>query len=286
MLARYEKRRYAGDTIVWAGKYKNSLNLPHWHNDCELVLVEEGSVSIYMEGMEYTLLKGQSLLIESARTHYMRTEQDTILALLIFDNSLSEEFSKSICLASPVLLLNHDVERIHREITTELKERPPYYATSVNLTVKKLLLDIYRNEQTDLKENHPYEDKRYKELMMRIDTDYAFITFSDAADFMGFSHPYFSKYFQKMSGMPFALYLNSVRIEKAVNFLHTEPDLKITEIAIRCGFDTIRNFNRVFKSITGYTPRTLPESFDTVLPPVQSETAFDPTQNPTTLLSE
>ena len=28
----------------------------------------------------------------------------------------------------------------------------------------------------------------------------------------------------------------------------------VTEVALDCGFNNVRNFNRVFKSVTGYTP--------------------------------
>ena len=35
----------------------------------------------------------------------------------------------------------------------------------------------------------------------------------------------------------------------------------MTEISIRCGFETIRNFNRIFKKYTGYAPRDIPGSF-------------------------
>ena len=37
--------------------------------------------------------------------------------------------------------------------------------------------------------------------------------------------------------------------------------MPITEIASRCGFATIRNFNRIFKEFTGYTPKALPQDY-------------------------
>lgn len=38
-----------------------------------------------------------------------------------------------------------------------------------------------------------------------------------------------------------------------------EDILSVTEISMRCGFDTIRHFNRVFKDITGMAPRQAAE---------------------------
>jgi AraC-like DNA-binding protein len=67
-----------------------------------------------------------------------------------------------------------------------------------------------------------------------------------------FNEWYFSKYFKKISGTTFTKYLNSIRINKAKAMLR-ESEMKITEISARCGYETIRTFNREFKSLTGIT---------------------------------
>ena len=77
---------------------------------------------------------------------------------------------------------------------------------------------------------------------------------------MGLSDSYFSRYFHKMSGMTFSRYLNTIRVEKAMEMLK-EDRYTVTEISYRCGFETIRHFNRVFKEITGMTPRQMPKDF-------------------------
>ena len=61
--------------------------------------------------------------------------------------------------------------------------------------------------------------------------------------------------------MPFSRYLNYIRISKAVNILHANEPMPVTDIASLCGFSTIRNFNRVFKDITGYTPTNIPRDY-------------------------
>lgn len=123
-------------------------------------------------------------------------------------------------------------------------------------------MDIYRSkdlmqeEDTNQNENLP----EYKKLLYEIQKQYAHITFSQAANMMGLSESYFSRYFHRMSGMTFSRYLNIIRIERAIEMLK-EDILSVTEISMRCGFDTIRHFNRVFKDITGMAPRQLPKEF-------------------------
>lgn len=104
---------------------------------------------------------------------------------------------------------------------------------------------------------------------------------------MNVSESYFSRDFKRQAGMTFSQYLNVVRIEKAVQIINAEPDLKVTDVMSRCGFNTIRSFNRAFKLITGYTPRTIPKGYvlnTRSFPAVQG--TFDPTFAEAELLAE
>ena len=104
---------------------------------------------------------------------------------------------------------------------------------------------------------------------------------------MNVSESYFSRYFKRQAGMTFSQYLNVVRIEKAVQIINAEPDLKVTDVMSRCGFNTIRSFNRAFKLFTGYTPRTIPKGYvlnTRSFPAVQG--TFDPTLAEAELLAE
>ena len=55
-------------------------------------------------------------------------------------------------------------------------------------------------------------------------------------------------------GQSFTQFVNAYRIAEARRLL-TESELQITEIAFRVGFNSLATFNRVFKEITGTTPR-------------------------------
>ena len=128
----------------------------------------------------------------------------------------------------------------------------------------------------------------YKNLLAEIEKDYCYITFSDAASFMGLSEPYFSRFFRKISGMTFSRYLNTVRLEHAIAMLQDPTQkLSVTEVASRCGFDTIRHFNRVFRDITGMTPRELPQNYVPDFKPIcRIEDAFNPTLQSSELLTQ
>lgn len=122
--------------------------------------------------------------------------------------------------------------------------------------------------------SHPAEPQDFSALKRKILQEYASITFDEAVEYMHFSQSHFSKLFREAFGMPFTQYLNAVRIYSAIGMLRKGQD-SITEISIRCGFKSIRNFNRAFKNLTGCSPSNLPPDYAfgeaLGLPPTESE---------------
>jgi len=66
---------------------------------------------------------------------------------------------------------------------------------------------------------------------------------------------YFCKTFKKSTGMTFTDYLARVRVQK-VKHLLLNPHKRVSEVAFECGFQSLSQFNRVFKKITGESPKT------------------------------
>lgn len=64
----------------------------------------------------------------------------------------------------------------------------------------------------------------------------------------------FCRMFKKRTNKHFIEYLNEVRISKACKFL-LDTDWSISEIAYNCGYKTVSNFNKLFKEITGESPK-------------------------------
>ena len=64
----------------------------------------------------------------------------------------------------------------------------------------------------------------------------------------------FCKYFKGRTRKSYFTFLNEIRVEQAVRLLQEEKELAIAEIAERCGFRNISNFNRTFRKIKGNKP--------------------------------
>lgn len=68
------------------------------------------------------------------------------------------------------------------------------------------------------------------------------------------SSGHFSHFFRREVGVSFMNYVNMYRISKTEEFLR-QTECRISEIASLCGFGSISQFNRVFRNITGRSPR-------------------------------
>lgn len=287
MLAHYETRIHNNETKIWTGRYKSLSNLPHWHHDCEIINVECGSAEVFIDGKRYSMKQGESAFIDSGDIHFIHAEPQSILSFITYDFKITERITNKEKLVSPIVT-NESFGKLYENITNEIKLKRPFYDLMLKQILISEIISIFRENPTETKSPSITEtSQRYKELLAEIDEKYAFFTYKDAASFVGFCQPYFSTYFKTMSGMTFTQYINRVRVEKAVEILRHEPDLPITEISNRCGFDTIRNFNRVFKSITGYTPKELPAdiSFSDFQQSKVTD-GFNPTQKESILLND
>ena len=69
---------------------------------------------------------------------------------------------------------------------------------------------------------------------------------------------YFSKLFREKVGLPYSKYLTLYKINKAKELM-ADPARRIKEISDLVGYDNVRYFSRVFKSVTGIPPNVYKE---------------------------
>lgn len=60
-------------------------------------------------------------------------------------------------------------------------------------------------------------------------------------------------------GVSFSDYINKKRIDYAIQLMHTNPQMKMCEIADRSGFSSDKSFYRNFKHFTGKSPKKIDE---------------------------
>ena len=288
MLAKFEKRAYAGNEHVWVGKYRNLHNISHWHMEHELIACREGSAQVMLDDTMFNITQQQCIFCHSGRVHYISASPDSVLLVCLFDEKLYDPITSPFALENPVFEDRYGILPKLSEIRHELQNQPIFFECRTEAMIGEILVDVFRGEPLR-KAQWQFSDviTRYKQLLNHIDLEYEHITYQNAVQFMNMSDAYFSRYFKRQAGMTFSQYLNVVRIEKAVQLLNSAPTMKITDVMLRCGFNTIRSFNRVFREVTGFTPTTLPPGYvlnTRSVPTIQG--SFDPTLSDAELLNE
>lgn len=288
MLAKFEKRAYAGNEHVWVGKYRNLHNISHWHMEHELIACREGSAQVMLDDTMFNITQQQCIFCHSGRVHYISASPDSLLLVCLFNEKMYDPITSPFALENPVFEDRYDILPKLSEIRHELQNQPIFFECRTEALIGEILVDVFRGEPLR-KAQWQFSDviTRYKQLLNYIDLEYEHITYQNAVQFMNMSDAYFSRYFKRQAGMTFSQYLNVVRIEKAVQLLDSAPTMKITDVMLRCGFNTIRSFNRVFRAVTGFTPTTLPPGYvlnTRSVPTIQG--SFDPTLSDAELLNE
>lgn len=79
------------------------------------------------------------------------------------------------------------------------------------------------------------------------------ITLRGIAEVMDVSEIYASQYFKKETGVSYMDYLTDYRISIAKKLI--KEDYKIYEVSEMVGYQTVQYFSRIFKKLTGYSPK-------------------------------
>ena len=280
MIAQFERKIDSTSVSI----YKSLCNLPHWHGEHELIYVESGSVELTVNNTAYTLRGGECAFVKSGEMHCLRGDMDCVVKIMKASMPQLNEIIGTSSLALPVLQYDYNISGALSDIISEFSGNEKYRDIVAGCGIIRLVAEIFRRERTVEAEQTYVSDDKTKELLAYVAENYNHITFDDAARYMGFSPAYFSRYFKRISTMTFSKYVNLLRVTRAVELIKSGKT-NMTDVSISCGFGTIRNFNRIFKELTGYTPKSMPNNYSLVSNLRTCDThGFDPTLVPTALI--
>jgi AraC-like DNA-binding protein len=102
-----------------------------------------------------------------------------------------------------------------------------------------------------LNEREPYQVRTARAFIFNHLTDK--INLGDVARATHVSTFYFCKIFKKATGLTFVEYRNRLRVESAKKML-LNPNLTVSEVAYSVGFQSLTQFNRLFRRVVGKAP--------------------------------
>ncbi|WP_109833178.1 AraC family transcriptional regulator [Reichenbachiella versicolor] len=110
---------------------------------------------------------------------------------------------------------------------------------------------------TDMRANVSTETERIEQIIKFIsDNYYKDIDLEQVANMACLTKSSFCRYFKKMTNRSFIDYLSEVRVRQATRLL-INKNMTISQVCHSVGFNSISNFNRKFKKVTGRSPKML-----------------------------
>ncbi len=181
-----------------------------------------------------------------------------------FDFYYIEPFLVSECSVKPRLNLSglqrEKVEELLDDIYAEYTKREDGFLFSIKADVLKLLVIVGRyfresvSSQSEAKEVFDRHRDAIRKAIDYIDAHYAEqISIEDISRVSLLSQSYFSYLFKLITNRTFVEYLNTKRVEHAMDLLKN-TDRLVAEICYDSGFQNVNHFNRTFKAAAGLSP--------------------------------
>ena len=228
--------------------YTNTSWDSHFHTNYELIYAVEGNVCVRVDMDEYVLHTGELLLIPPSAVHSLYAECARTWVGVFSDDFVPRFAAETKNLRYSKFTLTPDTEEYLREHLF-FTGQPDKYMTSACIYAVCSEC-VARAEVTEDERDRDFINSTTSFIAENISRD---ISMHDAAEHLGYEYHYFSSLFNRSFGMPFKSYINTYRFNKACTLL-SKHESNVTQICDECGFTSIRNFNRVFKKMSGTTP--------------------------------
>lgn len=262
------------DTKKYAMLYDNvqTEEYPvHWHNAVEFIMPLKNEYTVTVNSKDYHVPENEVLIVPPGELHSMPAIPGRRL-IFQCDNSILGEISAlepvMRSLNAPILI-NQDMDKeLHVLAKKTMLDILSLYTSKSELADVKIYMKVielfmalreYQLEQQkivmdcDDEKIDEYSEK-FGTVLKYIDTNYMYdITLEQLADVAGYSKYHFSRIFKQYNSMSYLQYINARRT-KAAELLLLDPNIPITEVAMRSGFKSLTTFNRIFKDIKHCTP--------------------------------
>ena len=246
----------------------------HVHKAVELLYVKSGSFIVLLDGVEYAIEKGDLVLFCSNAIHHVFTKNlpeneyyvikispafflqfstEDEGAEYVMRFAINRKENKSIWTRKELegtpllsalrsLIEEHENQKYASQVATKLK-------------IMELLFEILRSDSPPVeKAPHTQAAALIYNTMVYVRNHYAEdMDERELARSLGMSYSYFSRSFRRVTGMTFKQYLNRTRVNQAEKML-CRGTTSVSEVATKCGYNSISYFISVYKNITGKTP--------------------------------
>ena len=245
----------------------------HVHKAVELLYVKNGSYTVLLDGVEHEIETGDLVLFCSNAIHHVFTKnlpeneyyviKISPAFFLQFSTQEGTEYVMRFAInrkENKNIWKREELEGTPllsalQSLIAEHEEQKYASQVAIKLKIMELLVEVLRSD-SPIGEKIPHNQTTtlIYNAMVYVRNHYAEdMDERELAKSLGMSYSYFSRSFKRVTGMSFKQYLNRTRVNQAEILLRRD-NASVSEVATKCGYNSISYFINVYKNITGKTP--------------------------------
>lgn len=264
------------------GKFKAlSKNWKHNHaplTDYELIIVTEGDLYLSYQENNFHVKKNEYLILPPSATcrdgykmayssfYWMHFAVD----LGTMPSTLKPSYMPNTDITDCFLIPQTGALPRPEKVIVQMKQlqdivKNSYPQISLDTMTTSILAELYGQlkvipQRSNSSKFRP-EQQVYNDILDFIETNMdKNLKVQDVASSFGYNSKYLSHLFFELYGVPLKQFILDRKIETA-NFMLTDDDKPIKEIASDLGFSDVHNFTRAYKRRTGITPTEYRNAF-------------------------
>ena len=240
----------------------------HWHRAVEIIYMQEGSLDVTIESENFTIQKGDCIVINGNVLHSTKCTSPNTAILLQIPLDFMEKYIPD--LGQLIFLFDFRTKEqkqqtkqtMFKTILEQLQlinnVRPDGYLLRFNSLIFELLFQLYHNFAVKILQSNTSQKKkdmnRLEPVLDYISKHYREpISLNEIAEVACLQTGYFCRFFKKKMGITFLEYQNEYRLSFIYRDLITTRD-PVHVILERHGFTNYKLFRRMFLEHFGNTP--------------------------------
>ncbi len=270
------------DCFTVFARSKTQFDFPlHYHEEFELNFIESAKGAKRVIGDSIEEINDMELVLVGSNlqhgwfTHKCTSTTINEITIQFHRNLFDERFLQRNQMSFIRHMLDYSLRGVlfSRETTTSIMPRIKVLAQKKGfdsvLELMSILHDLSTSPNTRILsgvtfnniETSSYNSRRIDRIMEYLKTNFdKNISLKEAAKIAGMTEVALSRFFKLRTGKTFVDTLNEVRLGTASRMLIDTTD-SITEVAYKCGFNNMSNFNRIFKKKKDCTPKEFRQSY-------------------------
>lgn len=250
------KERYFEYQSAIDASFSKSDN--HYHNNYEIYYLTQGRCWYLIDKHSYRISAGDVALIPPGVIHRTSYETPTHSRKLIncgewfIPRSVRERLPGLACFTGTPAV-QKQIESLFAAVEKEAGSPDEFSEDLLRVKVSQLLLLIARESRVG--QQKKIESPVVEKAVQYISEYYrGTVTLAGAAAACYVSKEHLSRTFKRETGFGFSEYLTLYRLKAADALLHDRPELRVVDVALRCGFNDSNYFSKVYKKMFGISP--------------------------------